>query len=58
MSEEEAFGTFWWYETLEEEERERQKRCPKCDSQRIRYDEDHGFWVCLDCGHKWENNKS
>jgi len=54
--EEEALGMFWWYKMLEEEEHERQKRCPNCESQRVRYDEDREVWACLDCDCEWSNN--
>jgi ribosomal protein L37AE/L43A len=57
MSDEEAFGMFWWYKMLEEEEQKRRKHCPNCESQHIRYDEDHDIWVCLDCNHEWKNDE-
>jgi len=58
VSDEEAFGMFWWYKMLEEEEQERRKRCPNCESRRVRYDEDREVWVCLDCNHEWKMSSS
>lgn len=55
MSNEEAFGMFWWYGMLEEEQ-EDEKQCPNCGSRRIRYDEDRDIWVCLDCDYEWRKN--
>lgn len=55
--EEEAFGMFWWYKMLEEEEQERQRQCPSCEFQHIRYDEDRDMWVCLDCYFEWSNQE-
>ncbi|MHA1267944.1 MAG: hypothetical protein ACTSRS_22160 [Candidatus Helarchaeota archaeon] len=49
--ENEIWGWFWWHDILEEEE---QKECPKCGSNRIRYDEDREVWVCLDCQYRWK----
>jgi len=50
--EEEAFGTFWWYDILKEE-KEQERRCPKCGSQIMHYDDVREVWVCLDCDFKW-----
>lgn len=27
--------------------------CPKCDSSRLQYQENYGYWECLDCGYVW-----
>ncbi|MCC5623220.1 hypothetical protein [Nostoc sp. CHAB 5715] len=27
--------------------------CPRCDSTRLSYQENYGYWECLDCGHVW-----
>lgn len=27
--------------------------CPRCDSTRLQYQENYGYWECLDCGHVW-----
>ncbi|BBD64493.1 hypothetical protein NIES4072_18450 [Nostoc commune NIES-4072] len=30
-----------------------QTTCPRCDSTTLDYEENQGFWLCLDCGHLW-----
>ncbi|MEH1940110.1 MAG: hypothetical protein V7L01_07825 [Nostoc sp.] len=30
-----------------------QTNCPHCDSTRLQYQENYGYWECLDCGHVW-----
>lgn len=27
--------------------------CPKCDSSRLQYEKNYGYWECQDCGHFW-----
>ncbi|MEH2031043.1 MAG: hypothetical protein V7K67_15500 [Nostoc sp.] len=27
--------------------------CINCDSTRVQYQENYGYWDCLDCGHVW-----
>ncbi|MEH2374035.1 hypothetical protein [Nostoc sp.] len=27
--------------------------CPRCESTRLQYQENYGYWECLDCGHVW-----
>ncbi|MEH2076740.1 MAG: hypothetical protein V7K57_20465 [Nostoc sp.] len=34
-----------------------QTTCPRCDSATLDYEESHGFWLCLDCGHLWALDK-
>ncbi|RCJ34623.1 hypothetical protein A6769_22095 [Nostoc punctiforme NIES-2108] len=29
------------------------KTCPRCDCTRLEYEENYGYWECLDCGHVW-----
>ncbi|MCC5602939.1 hypothetical protein [Nostoc favosum] len=29
------------------------KTCPRCDCTRLQYQENYGYWECLDCGHIW-----
>lgn len=57
MSDEEAFGMFWWYEMLKREEQERRKRCPNCKSRRTRHDENRDIWVCSDCNYEWKDEE-
>jgi len=42
---------------LKDKERERPRRCPNCESRRVRYDEDREVWICLDCDYEWSNNR-
>ncbi len=30
-----------------------QTNCPRCDSTRLQYQENYGYWECDDCGHTW-----
>ncbi|MEH2381118.1 MAG: hypothetical protein V7K27_19900 [Nostoc sp.] len=30
-----------------------QTNCPRCDSTRLEYQENYGYWGCDDCGHAW-----
>ncbi|MBD2519939.1 hypothetical protein H6G93_34360 [Nostoc sp. FACHB-973] len=30
-----------------------QTNCPSCDSSRLQYQENYGYWECDDCGHVW-----
>ncbi|MHC5614084.1 MAG: hypothetical protein ACYTXA_24595 [Nostoc sp.] len=30
-----------------------QTNCPRCDSTRLQYQENYGYWDCEDCGHTW-----
>ncbi|MDZ8135176.1 MAG: hypothetical protein RM049_07705 [Nostoc sp. DedQUE04] len=30
-----------------------QTTCPRCDCTTLRYQENYGYWECLDCGHTW-----
>jgi hypothetical protein len=55
--EEEAFGMFWWYKILEDEEQNRPNCCPNCGSKQVHYDEHNDICMCLDCNHEWRNNE-
>lgn len=30
-----------------------QTTCHRCDSTRLQYQENYGYWECDDCGHTW-----
>lgn len=30
-----------------------QPTCPRCDCTTLQYQENYGYWECLDCGHVW-----
>ncbi|MDM9580895.1 hypothetical protein [Nostoc sp. GT001] len=30
-----------------------QTTCPRCDCTTLKYQENYGYWECLDCGHVW-----
>ncbi|PHM11656.1 hypothetical protein [Nostoc sp. 'Peltigera malacea cyanobiont' DB3992] len=30
-----------------------QTTCPRCDCTTLQYQENYGYWECLDCGHFW-----
>ncbi|WP_445629289.1 hypothetical protein [Nostoc sp. DSM 114167] len=30
-----------------------QRTCPRCDCTTLQYQENYGYWECLDCGHVW-----
>ncbi|WP_334808127.1 hypothetical protein [Nostoc sp.] len=30
-----------------------QTNCPRCDCTTLQYQENYGYWECLDCGHVW-----
>ncbi|MEH2404149.1 hypothetical protein [Nostoc sp.] len=33
-----------------------QTTCPRCDCTTLQYEENYGYWECLDCGHVWALN--
>ncbi|MBG1268269.1 hypothetical protein [Nostoc sp. WHI] len=32
------------------------QNCPKCESTRTNYQENYGYWECLDCGYVWADD--
>jgi len=33
------------------------KRCPRCNSEKIRWNSSHITMNCMNCGYKWKRNR-